>query len=239
MSILFIRFFGGLFERGAKLDRVIALIQLCSDWRYAPRFIAWAKQFDQMLKDHGQSVQTTERAFALLGSPPRPIIGRAAARWLRLRGLIVLYRGSPRLAPSEDFLSSIARGESTFRGRAGLEASVDLEVELLALNLLPCEATALYDSEPVFMPGTPPGLWGEPIGGAGIPFSEFLPVAAAYAQGEGERVYVTLQRIEDSAAVQGHGYAWEFERVVLHRLNRSTVVVSIWHGAVPSFGPPK
>jgi hypothetical protein len=60
---------------------------------------------------------------AEVGPVPRPCFGGLAVRWLRWRGLLVLYRGQPALEPFADFLSPIARGEQPFFGQTGLAAS--------------------------------------------------------------------------------------------------------------------
>ena len=119
-----------------------------------------------------------------------------------------------------------------------MEASIRLAETLQAVGVSPHEMRAMWHSEPVNLPGMPDHLRWQPLGGAGIPFSERLPVAAAYAQHPGERVYVTLQRLEDSVLVHGHGYAWEFERVALHRVSRRTIVLAAQGRRFLSFGPP-
>jgi hypothetical protein len=119
-----------------------------------------------------------------------------------------------------------------------MDASKRLAEALQALGVSPHEMRARWHSEPVDLPGSPDSLRRQPLGGAGIPFSERLPVAATYAQRAGERVYVTLQQIGDSVPVRGHGYAWEFERVALHRVSRRTIVISVRGRRFSSYGPP-
>jgi hypothetical protein len=115
---------------------------------------------------------------------------------------------------------------------------MQLASELQAIGQSPHRMRAMYDAEPMKLPGFPSELDWQPLGGAGIPFSENLPVAAAYAQGEGEKVYVTLQEIADSEEVQGWGYVWESEHVVLHTVSRRSIVTSVRGVSLPHFGPP-
>jgi hypothetical protein len=140
---------------------------------------------------------------------------------------VVLYRGQPALGPSADFLSPIARGERQFLGQTGVAASEQAAAELENLGKSPHDMCARWDAEPVDLFWIPDPLKGQPLGGCGIPFSEHLPVAAGFAQGPGDRVYVTIQRLTDSQEAGGWGFSWEAERVVLHRLPRRTVVISV------------
>ena len=219
------------------VTRLFALLQFLSDWYDASAFVEWARQIDDMLRQFGPTIEVLSSSVA--SQPPRRAwVGRRAESWLRKRGLQVLYRGQGRLAPGRDFLSSIASGETSFRGESGLNSSIRLAMELEKLGVSPHEMRAKWHSEPVFLPGCPPELQGEPLGGAGIPFSERLPVAAAYARQRGERVYVTVQRIDNSKPVVGYGYVWEFERIALHRVSRKAVVLSASGRLIPFFGPP-
>ena len=111
---------------------------------------------------------------------------RVPVAWLRWRGLRVFYRGQRRLAPNTDFLSSVASGERAYRNESGIEASVRLADDLVSQGISPGQMTAKWDAEPVTLFGLPPELQREVIGEAGIPFSTNLPVAAAYAQGQGQ-----------------------------------------------------
>jgi len=82
---------------------------------------------------------------------PRPWVSSAAVRWLRWRGLLVLYRGQPPLGPSEDFLSPIARGERPFLGQTGLPASEHAAVTLEGLGESPHNTCAKWDAEPLYL----------------------------------------------------------------------------------------
>jgi len=135
-------------------------------------------------------------------------------------------------------LSSIASGERTYRNESGIEASFQLADDLVSHGISPQQMTAKWDAELVTLYGLPSELQGEVIGGAGIPFSTNLPVAAAYAQGQGEFIYVTLQRVEQLEAADGWGYEWESEWVALHRVSRQSIVKCIRKGSLPSYGPP-
>ena len=119
-----------------------------------------------------------------------------------------------------------------------MDASIRLAEALQALGVSPYEMRAKWHSGPVDLPGSPESLRGQPLGGAGIPFSKRLAVAAAYAQREEDRVYVTLQEIGGSVPVHGHGYAWEFERVALHCVSRRTIIISAHGCRFPCYGPP-
>lgn len=170
---------------------------------------------------------------------PSSWLKRVPVAWLRWRGLRVFYRGQRRLAPNADFLSSVASGERAYRNESGIEASVRLADDLVSQGISPGQMTAKWDAEPVTLFGLPPELQREVIGGAGIPFSTNLPVAAAYAQGQGQFIYVTLQRIEDLEAADGWGYEWESEWVGLHRVSRQLIVKRIRKGFLPHYGPPR
>jgi hypothetical protein len=232
------RFLSRLFGRGGVLDRLIALLQFAVDRYDARPFVAWARIVDEYLLRDGPTERTIAAARAAAGRPPRSCPGRLAALWLRKRGLLVLYRGQPRLTPGKDILSSVAAGSTPFLGETGLAASVRLTGELEALGVSPYEMRAKWHSTLVNLPGWPSHLRWQPLGGAGIPFSERLPVAAAYAKMRGEKVYVTLQRCADARRARGFGYVWEFERVALHRVARDTIIASVRGTCVPSFGPP-
>jgi hypothetical protein len=211
---------------GGVLDKLAALIQFLGDWYASERQVAWAGQSEE-LRLSGLSEQQLALARQNLGPLPRPWVSRTAARWLRRRGLLVLYRGQPALAPSTDFLSPIAKGERQFLGQTGLAASEQAAASLEDLGASPHEICARWDAEPVDAFWVPDRLKNQPLGGCGIPFSEHLPVAAGFAQGPGERVYVTVQQLTDSQEAGGWGFSWEAERVVLHRLPRRTVVISV------------
>lgn len=140
---------------------------------------------DEYLLQNGQSKETRAAAIQAVGGMPGSWLRRIAAAWLRWRGLQVFYRGQRRLAANADFLSSIASGERAYRNETGITASVRLANDLMTHGISPCQMTAKWDAEPVTLFGLPPELQGEVIGGAGIPFSTNLPVAAAYAQERG------------------------------------------------------
>jgi hypothetical protein len=224
--------------RGCFIDEVVAYLQFCVDWHQAGQFVAWANTVDDYLLQNGQSEETRAAALRAAGSMPSFWLKRVAVAWLRWRGLRVFYRGQRRLAPYADFLSSIASGERVYHSDTGIRASVRLAEDLLSHEISPWQMTAKWDGEPVRLFSLPPELQGEVIGGAGIPFSTNLPVAAAYAQRQGEFIYVTLQRIEDLNAADGWGYEWESEWVALHQVSRMSIVKSIRIGVLPSYGPP-
>jgi len=212
--------------RGGALDKLAALIQFLGDWCASERQVAWARASEE-LRLSGLSEPQLAVARQNLEPLPRPWVSMPAARWLRWRGLLVLYRGQPTLGPSADFLSPIARGERQFLGQSGLAASEQAAAALEDLGMSPHDMCARWDAEPVDLFWIPGPLKGQPLGGCGIPFSEHLPVAAGFAQGPGDRVYVTVQRLTGSQEAGGWGFSWEAERVVLHRLPRGTVVISV------------
>jgi hypothetical protein len=224
--------------RGGALDKFVALLQFLLDWHGSATFVAWAEEVDNYLLENGQSPESITAALEAAGPAPTSWLKRIMVAWLRWRGLHVLYRGQRRLGPYADFLSSIASGERSYQGATGLVASMQLVADLEELGVPPHELTAKWDAEPVRLPGFPAAFDDEPIGGAGIPFSDNLPVAAAYAQNEEGRVYVTLQLITESEEAHGWGYIWESERVALHRVSRHTIVLSVPGGSQSYVGPP-
>jgi hypothetical protein len=224
--------------RPCPVDKIIACLLFHLDYRESKSFVAWARSVDEYLLVHGQSDETRAAAIQAAGSMPSSSLKRVAVYWLGRRGLKVLYRGQRRLQSNTDFLSSIASGERTYRNDSGMEASVRLAGDLVRYGISPWQMSAKWDAEPVTLFGLPSELQREVIGGAGIPFSTNLPVAAAYAQGEGEFIYVTLQRVEELRAADGWGYEWESEWVALHRVSRQSIVKCIRKGSLPSYGPP-
>jgi hypothetical protein len=212
--------------RGCVIDKLAALIQFFGDWYASERQVGWARTSEE-LRLSGLTEPQLAVARQNLGPLPRTWVSRAASRWLRWRGLLVLYRGQPTLGPSADFLSPIAKGERQFLGQTGLAASEQAAAALEDLGKSPHDMCARWDAEPVDLSWIPDPLKGQPLGGCGIPFSEHLPVAAGFAQGLGDQVYVTVQRLTDSVEAGGWGFSWEAERVVLHRLPRGTVVISV------------
>jgi hypothetical protein len=213
-------------RQGGALDRLAALVQFFGDWSTSRSQISWARASEE-LRFSGLDAPQLEIARHNMGPLPRTWVSNAAARWLRWRGLLVLYRGQPTLRSSEDFLSPIARGERPFLGRTGLAASVDAANALEAIGVSAQEMCARWDAEPIDLFWIPGPLKGQPLGGSGIPFSEHLPVAAGFAQRPGERVYVTIQRLADSQEAGGWGFSWEAERVALHCVRRETIVISV------------
>jgi hypothetical protein len=175
---------------------MVACLQFHLDYRQSESFVVWARAVDEYLLLHGQSDETRVSAIQSAGSIPSSWLKQVAVAWLGWRGMRVFYRGQRRLAQNADFLSSIASGEWTYRNESGIEASFQLADDLVSHGISPQQMTAKWDAEPVTLYGLPSELQGEVIGGAGIPFSTNLPVAAAYAQGQGEFIYVTLQRVE-------------------------------------------
>jgi hypothetical protein len=142
------------------------------------------------------------------------------------------------LEPFADFLSPIARGEQPFLGQTGLAASEQAAAALGAIGQSPHQTCALWDAEPLDLYWVPGHLRDQPLGGCGIPFSEHLPVAAGFAQGPEERVYVTVQQVTDSEEAVGWGFSYEGERVVLHRLPRGAVVLSVFGKCIKHIDPP-
>jgi hypothetical protein len=49
---------------------------------------------------------------------------------------------------------------------------------------------------------------------------------------------VTVQRVTDSEEVGGWGFSYEGERVMLHRLPRGAVVLSVFGKCVKHIDPP-
>ncbi len=211
---------------GCLVDKLAALIQFLGDWYASERQVAWARASEE-LRLSGLAEPQLAVARQNLGPLPQPWVRRVAARWMRWRGLRVLYRGQPVLDPFACFLSPIARGERRFLGQTGLAASEQAAAALVALGLAPHDTCARYDAEPLHLHWVPEPLKGQPLGGCGIPFSEHLPVAAGFAQEPGDRVYVTVQRMIDSKEAGGWGFLWEAEWVVLHRLPRRSIVISV------------
>jgi hypothetical protein len=216
------------------VSKFFAFLQFLSDWYDARAFVQWARQVDAMIIASGPTPDVLNSDVAT-HPPRRAWLGRYADSWLRRRGLQVFYRGQRKLKRGQDFLSSIASGEKSFQGQTGLDASIRLEKELVQLGISPRRMRATWHSEPVFLPGCPPELVGEPLGGAGIPFSERLPVAAAYTRNRGERIYVTLQRIDNLPPEFGYGYIWEYERIALHKVSRRTVVLCVLSRSAKGF----
>lgn len=209
---------------------MLGRLQFRGDASYAERVVTWADAINDDLEEHGQSRLAAETALRRAGPAPAPWFGRWAKAVLKCCGYKVLYRGQKPLGPGADFLSSLADATVRYRGATGMAASRALESDLRALDECPREFAARYDSETIpDISGRGDALHNEPIGAAGICFSEHLPVSAGYARGPGELLYVTLQRLEDAGPAFGCGYVWEGEWVALHCVPRSCILLSTAH----------
>jgi len=233
----------GLITDGEALSpAVVARLQVEGDLSVVAAHAEWATKVRNADLLPGEQL-------AAFGGEPRANLSLAAEAWLQDRGLQVLYRGHPELAAGQPMLSDIASGAVNYRGRTGIDASRQLAADLTAFSgdaSFPAWLRARMHLELGERAGMVPNRtaflaqFGDvPVGGAGIPFSSSMSIAAGYAQRPGTRLYATLQNLGESIGPQNAwSRVWEHEFVRLHEMPHSQIIRSFEAGHVPGVLPP-